>query len=191
MTNIKKILFSILVACSSLCLLPACGEFLDELPDNRAELDTEAKIYKLLVSAYSDRSFTRMCELSSDNVDDMGEDFDSWRLLEQIALWTDIIDAENESNQNIWENYFTAIAHANTALEAIENLGTPATLLPAKGDASLFRRGDMLMAAKGEIVQLYDIEGRFVMSGSLLDMSSLPHGVYIVRNADSSLKLLR
>lgn len=139
MTNIKKILFSILVACSSLCLLPACGEFLDELPDNRAELDTEEKIYKLLVSAYSDRSFTRMCELSSDNVDDMGEDFDSWRLLEQIALWTDIIDAENESNQNIWENYFTAIAHANTALEAIENLGTPATLLPAKGEALMCR----------------------------------------------------
>ena len=64
-------------------------------------------------------------------------------------------------------------------------------LLPAKGDSSLFRRVDMLMAAKGEIVQLYDIEGRFVMSGSLLDMSSLPHGVYIVRSADSSLKLLR
>lgn len=69
--------------------------------------------------------------------------------------------------------------------------GYPTALRPAKGDASLFRRGDMLMAAKGEIVQLYDIEGRFVMSGNLLDMSSLPHGVYIVRSADSSLKLLR
>ena len=81
----------------------SCSKFLDELPDNRAELDTADKIYKLLVSAYADRTYVRMCELASDNVDDQGEDNpDFSRLLYQNAYWDDMIDAENESNQNTW-----------------------------------------------------------------------------------------
>ena len=112
----------------------SCSKFLDELPDNRAELDTADKIYKLLVSAYADRTYVRMCELASDNVDDQGEDNpDFSRLLYQNAYWDDMIDAENESNQNTWQQYYNAIGNANTALEAIENLGTPEELLPAKG----------------------------------------------------------
>lgn len=38
--------------------LAACNDFLDELPDNRTELDTPDKINRLLVSAYPSRSFT-------------------------------------------------------------------------------------------------------------------------------------
>ena len=45
-----------------LCSFAGCSKFLDELPDNRAELDTPEKIYKLLVSAYPDRTYVRMCE---------------------------------------------------------------------------------------------------------------------------------
>ncbi len=118
----------------------SCSKFLDELPDNRAELDTADKIYKLLVSAYADRTYVRMCELASDNVDDQGEDNpDFSRLLYQNAYWDDMIDAENESNQNTWQQYYNAIGNANTALEAIENLGTPEELLPAKGEALVCR----------------------------------------------------
>ena len=47
-------------------ILAACNDFLDELPDNRTELDTPDKINRLLVSAYPSRSFTRMCEIASD-----------------------------------------------------------------------------------------------------------------------------
>ena len=114
---------------AALCTLAGCSEFLDELPDNRAELDTSEKIYKLLVSAYPDRTYVRMCEISSDNVDDQGEDDPNFsRLLLQNAYWNDMIDAENESNQNTWQQYYNAISNANTALEAIENLGTPEEL---------------------------------------------------------------
>ena len=35
--------------------LAACNDFLDELPDNRTELDTPDKINRLLVSAYPSR----------------------------------------------------------------------------------------------------------------------------------------
>ena len=45
-------------------ILAACNDFLDELPDNRTELDTPDKINRLLVSAYPSRSFTRMCEIA-------------------------------------------------------------------------------------------------------------------------------
>ena len=125
---------------AALCILAGCSEFLDELPDNRAELDTSEKIYKLLVSAYPDRTYVRMCEISSDNVDDQGEDDPNFsRLLLQNAYWNDMIDAENESNQNTWQQYYNAISNANTALEAIENLGTPEELLPAKGEALICR----------------------------------------------------
>lgn len=133
-------LFRTLFACACLAVLSGCGEFLDELPDNRAELDTTDKIYKLLVSAYPARTYVRMCELSSDNIDDQGEDSPhSWRILEQISYWTDIVDAENESNQQIWEKYYSAISHANTAIEAIEKLGSPKELLPARGEALMCR----------------------------------------------------
>ena len=125
---------------AALCILAGCSEFLDELPDNRAELDTSEKIYKPLVSAYPDRTYVRMCEISSDNVDDQGEDDPNFsRLLLQNAYWNDMIDAENESNQNTWQQYYNAISNANTALEAIENLGTPEELLPAKGEALICR----------------------------------------------------
>ena len=47
-------------------ILAACNDFLDELPDNRTELDTPDKINRLLVSAYPSRSFTRMFEIASE-----------------------------------------------------------------------------------------------------------------------------
>ena len=36
----------------------SCNGFLDEMPDNRTELNTDQKIAKLLVSAYADVSRT-------------------------------------------------------------------------------------------------------------------------------------
>ena len=135
-----KYLFLALSAGAVATLFSACGEFLDELPDNRAELDSPEKIYKLLVSAYPDRTYVRMCEFSSDNVDDQGaDDPNYWRILEQNAYWSDIVDADNESNSETWRSYYLSIEHANVALQAIEELGTPEELLPAKGEALLCR----------------------------------------------------
>ena len=100
--------------------LAACNDFLDELPDNRTELDTPDKINRLLVSAYPSRSFTRMCEIASDNCDDMGANNPNTSLLlEHNSYWMDMNEAENDSNKNTWQAYYSAIAAANTALEAI------------------------------------------------------------------------
>ena len=117
--------------------LAACNDFLDELPDNRTELDTPDKINRLLVSAYPSRSFTRMCEIASDNCDDMGANNPNTSLLlEHNSYWMDMNEAENDSNKNTWQAYYSAIAAANTALEAIEKQGTPCFAGPIRIFAS-------------------------------------------------------
>ena len=50
MKKINKKYITIALICG--VSLSSCNKFLDEMPDNRAKLDNEAKIDKLLVSAY-------------------------------------------------------------------------------------------------------------------------------------------
>ena len=126
--------FLALLAGACLTLFSACGEFLDELPDNRAELDSPEKIYKLLVSAYPDRTYVRMCEFSSDNVDDQGaDDPNSWRILEQNAYWSDIVDADNESNSETWRVYYLCIEHANVLCALLPHDALLPALPPREG----------------------------------------------------------
>ena len=46
--NTKKIT-TLIVLAAALVALPACNDFLDEMPDNRTELDSSDKITSLLV----------------------------------------------------------------------------------------------------------------------------------------------
>lgn len=39
-------------------LLGSCDDFLNTMPDNRAEIDTEAKVTSILVSAYPDKTLS-------------------------------------------------------------------------------------------------------------------------------------
>ena len=65
--------------------LVSCNDFLDELPDNRAELNSEANIELLLTSAYPQSDFIAITEYSSDNVDDYGENNPyTQRFLDQV-----------------------------------------------------------------------------------------------------------
>ncbi|MDE5637600.1 MAG: RagB/SusD family nutrient uptake outer membrane protein [Alistipes sp.] len=137
--KLKKI-FTIMLSAAAVGGLYSCNDFLDELPDNRAELNTVEKINKLLVSAYPTRSYVRMCELASDNCDDRGEKNPNGNMLmNQNNYWKDMTEADNDSNVNTWQAYYNSIGVANTALQAIADLGTPAELLPAKGEALLCR----------------------------------------------------
>ena len=130
----------------SLAILPAfliaCSDFLDELPDNRATLDTEEKMEALLVSAYPDHDFQQITEMMSDNVDDMDESSPySTRYAEQLFYWEDITETDNESPENVWEAFYIAIASANEVLLAIEDQGgaTTSTLQAIQAEALLCR----------------------------------------------------
>ena len=120
----------------------SCNEFLDELPDNRTEANTKDKITKLLTSAYANKLFIFTTEMMSDNFDDFGSTFNSiGRVQEQLFRWEDVTDdgGSNESPKDVWASYYLAIAHANQALQAIEEMGDPAGLNPQRGEALMSR----------------------------------------------------
>ena len=63
----------------------SCNDYLNEMPDNRAEIDSEEKVSNLLVSAYPENAFIMATELASDNVDDYSSTNPYYdRFLEQL-----------------------------------------------------------------------------------------------------------
>ena len=140
--NTKKIT-TLIVLAAALVALPACNDFLDEMPDNRTELDSSDKITSLLVSAYSEHTYPVTCEYASDNVDEtalVSPDFEPEQ--DEYYRWQDVTAAvTNEAPQAVWSQYYMAIAAANQALDAIKELGGADTpqLKAAKGEALICR----------------------------------------------------
>ena len=138
-------LYTVLVCCcftATLPLLIACDNYLDVLPDNRTEINSESKIQKLLVSAYMTRDPLYVAEMMSDNVDDYGADNpNTIRFADQLYAWLDITESNNQSPENFWEECYFGIATANAALEAIEEMGgaTTTKLKQYKAEALLCR----------------------------------------------------
>jgi hypothetical protein len=118
----------------------SCNDFLDEIPDNRLELNTDEKITRLLGSGYADHLMVFTTEMMSDNVDDVGDRLSSYSLLQdEMYAWKDIQEIGNESPKRVWETYYLAIATANQALDAIEKEGNPERLNPQRGEALMIR----------------------------------------------------
>lgn len=114
----------------------SCNKFLDEMPDNRAKLDTEDKIDKILVSAYPSTAYLVSAEFSSDNIDDYGINNPyNERDLEQLFRWNDVTEDTNDSPKQVWEACYKAISSANAALAAIEEMGNPASMSAQRGEA--------------------------------------------------------
>lgn len=134
--NIKKLA---LILIASITLV-SCNDFLDQLPDNRTEIDTPETIAKLLVTAYPDISSILFTELMSDNVADLGpaySTFNNWN--EDVYMWEPVIEDGQDSPAAFWSACYSAIAASNHALKAIEDLGGSEELNPHKGEALLCR----------------------------------------------------
>lgn len=135
-----KRLYNIFLTAALILLSASCNEWLNVMPDNRAEVDSAEKINKLLVSAYPETHYILVSEWSSDNVDDFGKDNpNSERILEEIYAWKDVTVTDNEDPKTLWESCYGAITNANQALQAIKGLGTPEELDAARGEALLCR----------------------------------------------------
>ncbi|MCK9288155.1 MAG: RagB/SusD family nutrient uptake outer membrane protein [Sphaerochaetaceae bacterium] len=135
----KKNITNILII-GLLGLLVSCNDFLDTMPDNRAEVNTVEKVTKLLVSAYPTNSITIIAEMSSDNALDNGANFVPENMEQEDAyLWNDITTTGNDAPKAIWDAHYGAIAAANQALQAIEEMGDPGSLQPQKGEALIAR----------------------------------------------------
>ncbi|MDR0732674.1 MAG: RagB/SusD family nutrient uptake outer membrane protein [Dysgonamonadaceae bacterium] len=130
--------------CGILLSATSCNDFLSKNPDNRADLDSPANIAGLLVSAYPQYSAVWFTEVMSDNATDAGAqapaDIESLR---QAYYWERVDEEEQDSPNGYWYACYEAIAAANHALEAIENLSaagySPTELNPLKGEALLCR----------------------------------------------------
>ncbi|MBE0390953.1 RagB/SusD family nutrient uptake outer membrane protein [Flavobacterium sp. PL002] len=131
-----KITLSLLVI---LGLSSSCDDFLSEIPDNRTQLDTPEKISEILVNAYPQANYMEFAETMTDNVFDSGDLTLTNIKNSQNYNWEMQDNLAQDSPSNYWDACYTAIAHANQALDAIEKLGDPSNLLPQKGEALLAR----------------------------------------------------
>ena len=53
----KRNILLTFLAVAGILTATSCKDYLDEMPDNRAELDSESKIISLLVSAYPETDY--------------------------------------------------------------------------------------------------------------------------------------
>lgn len=137
----KNILYTILAASAALTFA-GCDKFLDHMPDNRTEIDTEEKVVALLTSAYPSSTYIVMTELACDNEDDYIISFpNTSRYYDQVWAWEDITEDDNDSPEGLWNSSYGCVAAANQALYAIDQLGGPVseTLKQAKAEALLCR----------------------------------------------------
>ena len=118
--------------------LVSCNDFLDKLPDNRTEANTEEKIQKLLVAAYPDHDHMAFTEYASDNVDDMGENNPyTDRALDEYYSWVDETNADtyNQAPEDYWQDLYQCIETANLALEGLESMGGAVTSQQKEAEA--------------------------------------------------------
>jgi len=123
-------------------LFVSCNDFLDTPPDKRAELDSESKIAQILVTAYPSTLPIMVFEMMSDNVTDNGPQYtdrSNGLVSEQAYRYEDITEPTWDAPKTTWETCYQAIAAANQALEAIEKMGSPASLNGSKAEALLCR----------------------------------------------------
>jgi tetratricopeptide (TPR) repeat protein len=138
----KKIVIILLTA----VIFTSCNKFLDYQPDDRTDLNSEVKIKELVASAYPKAHYVAFAESMSDNAGDKAttdrieQNFVPWRFEDQVK-------SEYDMPNTYWQACYAAIAAANHALEAIEELGNPESLNPTKGEALVARAYSHFMLA--------------------------------------------
>ncbi|MFD2033668.1 RagB/SusD family nutrient uptake outer membrane protein [Belliella marina] len=136
MKSLKNIL-SILTVTSF--VMVSCNSFLDQLPDQRTELNTPGKISELLVTAYPGANYITFMEAMSDNVTDNFGMGNVENINTDPYFWRDVQGINQDTPTFYWNNCYSAIAASNQALEAIELLGDGPAYSSQKGEALLTR----------------------------------------------------
>lgn len=119
-------------------MLTACDDYLEEVPDNRVELNTLEKSSQLLTNAYSSAGY---------NFTEWMGDLVTYTLgttkrpeHNQSYQWEEVTGIEQDTPTNFWNSTYEAIAHANEVLAVVDNLpGEEARRSAVKGEALLAR----------------------------------------------------
>jgi starch-binding outer membrane protein, SusD/RagB family len=115
----------------------SCGNYLEENPDNRVELNSTKKAAQLLTNAYSSAAYT-FTEWMSDNV---SYTTGTTKLPEhnQAYQWEDITTDNQDTPIYFWTSTYDAIAHANEVLAVINNFPNNDERDAVEGEALLTR----------------------------------------------------
>lgn len=130
-----------------MAVVTSCDKYLDKLPDDRAIANTPDKITKLVTSAYPLASPISLMELSSDNVTDNGKQYTSEPWISDAYRFKDITSESYDSPRFLWNNIYRAVASANEAIKAIDDLGNPENLKAQRAEAQLCRAFGMFQLA--------------------------------------------
>ncbi len=131
----------------ALLALASCNEYLDKLPDDRAEVNTGEKAANLLVSAYPYVNNFVINELRSDNVDDNGRSYSSSVLFEELYRFKDVTDEGMDSPRFVWQGYYNSVATCNQVLASIEEMGGQDKFKAQAAEAKMIRAYSMLQLA--------------------------------------------
>lgn len=128
----------LIMALSSFFLL-GCTKYLEQAPDQRTQINSPEKVGKLLVTAYPSGNYMMFAEAMTDNVTDNYVEGRTDAINTDSYFWRDVRSISRDSPTNYWNDAYKAIAVANHALRAIEDMGGGADYMPWKGEALLAR----------------------------------------------------
>jgi hypothetical protein len=121
--NTKRTVFSLIFS-FSLVIMSGCGDFLDEVPDNRVSLNNLEKAAQLLTNAYSDASYA-FTDWMTDNVAYTRGVNLRTNHIESYTWEDETTDAtEQDTPTFFWNSTYNAIAHANEVLAILDELET-------------------------------------------------------------------
>ena len=133
-TKISKkwlISLSFIICHLSLSIALVSCDKLDEVPDNRSEIDNAEKVAQLLTSGYPKATPAVICELSGDNLVDNNVvvpathngAYSAWH--DEAYKWEDIMNystGEQDTPYQTWEANYQGIAVANHAIAAMKEM---------------------------------------------------------------------
>ncbi|MCH5307183.1 MAG: RagB/SusD family nutrient uptake outer membrane protein [Prevotella sp.] len=129
--DIKTLLLAGFVCCGINAALTSCESELDEVPDNRTEIDTPEKVQLLLVSGYPQAVPAVMCELFGDNYVDNnvvkpGQHRAAYKdFHDEAYAWQNVNNystGDDDTPYQVWEAYYQGIAVANHAIDAMRKI---------------------------------------------------------------------
>ena len=91
--------------------LSSCNDFLDKLPDDRAEVNSVEKVSQFLVSAYPNHLPNFIFEISSDNVMDNGAVYTAQPNQDKIYRWENVETEGNDDPRSLWNNGYESAAY--------------------------------------------------------------------------------
>lgn len=137
------------LAVSALCAmsLTSCNDYLDRLPDDRAEVKTVSQVKELLTSAYPQGNNNTIMELMSDNVSDNGTSYASTPLKDELYRFEDVDDTGNDSPYFVWNQLYKSVATANQALEYLGQVTPTEESAAVEAEAKMIRAYSMFQLA--------------------------------------------